>query len=148
MQIRKIISVLLCSSMLFAMAACNAKTEETTEPTSEVSESTEASSEETTTKSTQPTVTETTAVIEGLYDPSNPNAVNPVTGVQDMNPSCVGNRIIGVSVNNYYESFPQRGISNADAIFEFETEAGKTRFIALFADLDQCPEIGSMRSGR
>lgn len=148
MQIRKIISVLLCASMLFALAACNPKTEETAEATSEVSESTEASSEETTTKSTQPTVTETTAVIDGLYDPNNPNAVNPVTGVQDMNPLCVGNRIIGVSVNNYYESFPQRGISTADAIFEFETEAGKTRFVALFADLDQCPEIGSMRSGR
>ena len=148
MHKRRIISAMLGATMLFSLAACSSKTEETTELTT-TSETTAAPTTEEETTTTEEEVIETTVLeVSDLYDPSNPNAVNPVTGVQDMDPANVGKRIVGISVNNYYEALPQRGVSQADAIYEFETEAGKTRFVALFADVNKVPLIGSLRSAR
>lgn len=36
----------------------------------------------------------------------------------------------------------------ADVIYEYETESGQTRLLALFADITKVPEIGSIRSAR
>lgn len=36
----------------------------------------------------------------------------------------------------------------ADVIYEYETESGQTRLLAVFADIPQVPEIGSVRSAR
>ena len=146
MQKRKIVSALLGISMILSLTACSKTAVESTESAAPT-ESTAAPTETTATSETT-VVTETTAAIEGLYDPSNPYAINPITGVQDMDPNNVGYRIAAVSLNNYYESLPQKGVSTPDVIFEFETEASKTRFIALYADLNNCPLIGCLRSGR
>ncbi len=92
-------------------------------------------------------ITETTAAAETV-DPSNPNAINPLTGIQDMDPANVGKRSVSISINNHPEALPSRGISSADVIYEFETEGGQTRMLALFADVAKMPEVGSLRSAR
>ena len=83
-----------------------------------------------------------------MFDPSNPAALNPITGVQDMDASNVGRRSVAVVVNNCHAAMPQRGISQADAIYEYQTEGGQTRLLCLFADVNTIPEIGSLRSAR
>jgi hypothetical protein len=80
--------------------------------------------------------------------PSSPYAVNPFTGLYTMDPANVGKRSVTVSINNHPESLPSRGLSRADAIYEFETEGGQTRLLALYADAAKIPEVGSIRSAR
>ena len=95
------------------------------------------------------TAAETTAgVTAETADPSNPNAINPLTGIQDMDPANVGKRSVSVSINNHPSALPSRGIGSADVIYEFETEGGQTRMLALFADVAKMPEMGSLRSAR
>jgi hypothetical protein len=120
--------------------SCSGKTKETFQSDFQSSTTTAvtAESQDTTTSSTIET-TETT--INGM-------AVNPLTGIQDMDPLNVGKRSIAIVVNNHILSIPQRGISKADVIYEYETEGGQTRLLALFADITQVPEIGSLRSAR
>ena len=95
------------------------------------------------------TAAETTAgVTAETADPSNPNAINPLTGIQDMDPANIGKRSVSVSINNHPSALPSRGIGSADVIYEFETEGGQTRMLALFADVAKMPEMGSLRSAR
>lgn len=94
----------------------------------------------TTAESTEATAANTTS--------DSPYAVNPLTGVQDMDKTNVGKRSISVSINNHPEALPSRGVSSAEVIYEFETEGGQTRMLALFADVSKVPEIGSLRSAR
>lgn len=148
MKLKKLISLVLSASMLLALSACsNKETNETT-----VASTTQATTEATTTTvETEETTVETEPEIEivnGLYDPSNPLAVNPVSGLQDMDPANVGNRSVAIVINNHYEAQPQRGVSQADAIYEYETEGGQTRLLIVFADVNKVPEVGSLRSAR
>lgn len=142
MKNKKIIaSVLVLAISLTACVSC-AKKEDAEETF--VTKATE----ETTTATTEATTTTEAPVIDLLYDPNNPMAVNPVTGVQDMDPENEGNRSVAIVVNNCYAAMPQRGVSQADAIYEYETEGGQTRLLCLFADVNTVPEIGSLRSAR
>ncbi|MCQ2466224.1 MAG: DUF3048 domain-containing protein [Clostridia bacterium] len=149
MKLKRIFSLVLSASMLFAFAACSKETNETTVATTTAATTTAAT--ETSIEETETTVAETEPVIEdinGLYDPTNPLAVNPVTGLQDMDPANIGYRSIAIVINNKYEAQPQRGVSQADAIYEYETEGGQTRLLAVFADINTVPEVGSLRSAR
>lgn len=51
-------------------------------------------------------------------------------------------------VNNTKIATPQMGTSFADLIFETEIEGGVTRMLAVFTDVRQVPELGSLRSLR
>ena len=106
-------------------------------------ESEETTTAATTTLPTPTPVPETTAVTT-----ASPYAVNPFTGIQDMDPANVGKRSVTVSINNHLEALPSRGLSFADAVYEFETEGGQTRLLALYADIAKIPEVGSLRSAR
>lgn len=55
---------------------------------------------------------------------------------------------ISVMVENHWESRPPSGISQAGIVFEALTEAGITRFLALFDPGDEIAEIGPVRSAR
>jgi len=143
MKHKRLMSLLLIGSMVLS-TACNKEEETTTAaptaaPTETTTESTTESSEET---------SETTPPADGLIDPNNTNALNPITGIQDLNPEYVGKRGIAVVVNNCRAAMPQRGVSKADAIYEYETEGGITRLLCVFGDPHTCPEIGSLRSAR
>ena len=138
MKTRRIIATFLVFSLLLG-ASASKKKEKPSETTTELT-----TTEQTT---TQPTST-TVDTVNGLYDPSNPNALNPLTGLQLMDPENEGMRSVAIVINNCYNALPQRGISEADAIYEYETEGGQTRLLALFADVNTVPEVGSLRSAR
>lgn len=147
MKYKKSIALLTSFVLMFNMSACKDKeTEETVATT--LATTTAATTTEATTTTTEETTTTTTEIVGGLYDPTNPLAVNPVSGLQDMNPDNVGHRSVAIVVNNCYNAMSQRGISQADAIYEYETEGGQTRLLCVFADVNEVPEIGSLRSAR
>ena len=75
-------------------------------------------------------------------------AYNYLTGNDDMAADLVGRRPYAVSVNNILDCWPQYGLSQADIIYEIETEGGITRMMALFMDIRGVPLIGSIRSLR
>lgn len=143
MKTKKILSAVLILALAMPFAAC--KKEETPETTTTTTTTVMESdpSETTTTEAT--TTAETEPV---LYDPNISYGLNPITGVQDMDPENVGNKPITIVVNNVYAAMPQRGVSEADAIFEYETEGGISRLLCVFADVNTIPEIGSLRSAR
>ena len=149
MNFKKIMAAALVAAMTVPFGACSEKTEETEQIVFVTTEATTTATEATEAAPTEATAA-TTPVLsaDALYDPSNPLAVNPITGIQDMDPNNVGLRSVAVVVNNCHAAMPQRGISAADAIYEYQTEGGQTRLLAVFADVNTIPEIGSLRSAR
>ncbi|MCQ2515981.1 MAG: DUF3048 domain-containing protein [Saccharofermentans sp.] len=145
MNFKKIAAVTMTAAMTIPFAACS-KEEEVVEtiPTT-VATQTEAPVE--TEQQLAPIIAETTVATEATIDPSG-LALNPITGEFTMNPDNVGMRSVAVVVNNCHAAMPQRGISQADAIYEYQTEGGQTRLLCLFADVNTIPEIGSLRSAR
>lgn len=73
---------------------------------------------------------------------------NPLTGEHTTDSSILNKRPIAFMVNNIKQSLPQRGISNADIIYELPVEGAITRMMAVYSDIDNIPEIGSIRSAR
>ncbi len=59
-----------------------------------------------------------------------------------------GERITAVMVNNIQTCRPQRGLSQADILFEIKVEGGITRFMGLYADYSEIPDVGPIRSAR
>ena len=57
-------------------------------------------------------------------------------------------RATAVMINNLIDALPQYGISEADFIYEIETEGGITRLLALFSDFTDVGTIGPVRSSR
>ena len=57
-------------------------------------------------------------------------------------------RATAVMINNLIDALPQYGISEADIIYEIETEGGITRLLAIFSDLTDVGSIGPVRSAR
>jgi hypothetical protein len=76
-----------------------------------------------------------------------PADVNPLTGEKVADPTLLNRRPLAIKVSNYPpEVRPQRGLSQADLVFEHILE-GVTRLTAVF--YSQMPElVGSVRSGR
>ena len=78
---------------------------------------------------------------ENLYE-------NPLTGLRDLPAEAVGKRPVAVMINNHPNSYPQLNISQADVLFEVVVEHTLTRFMALFADYQNVPDLCSVRSYR
>lgn len=57
-------------------------------------------------------------------------------------------RPVSVVINNLKKCLPQYGISDADMMYEVETEGGITRFLAIYSDLSDVKKIGPVRSLR
>jgi len=75
-------------------------------------------------------------------------AVNPLTGVQDMDKANIGKRSIAVMISNIKPATPQAGITECDIIYELEVEGGITRMMGMFADVNKIPTLGPIRSAR
>ena len=78
---------------------------------------------------------------------------NPLNGEEQELDYPWGQRPVAVMVNNIMANsvqtaWPQRGLSDADIIFEMETEGGITRYMAIFRDYDSMPVVGPIRSAR
>lgn len=57
-------------------------------------------------------------------------------------------RAVAVVVNNIKQAQPQCGVSQADILYEIETEGFITRMMAVFTDLSNVKGIGPIRSAR
>lgn len=77
-----------------------------------------------------------------------PYNINLLTGLADLTEEAIGMRPVAVMVSNVKDAMPQYGISEADIIFEIPVEGGLTRFMALYGDYTQVPDICSIRSCR
>ncbi|SHH49495.1 Protein of unknown function [Sporobacter termitidis DSM 10068] len=73
--------------------------------------------------------------------------VDPLTGLP-ADASVISNRPYAIMINNLSTAQPQLGISKADIIYEILVEGGITRMMAIFQDVSQAGEIGSIRSAR
>jgi len=98
-----------------------------------------------------PTLTPTATPVyppEG-YGPTNfPTDVDPLTGLKVADPALLERRPLAIKISNLPRSVrPQWGLSLADMVYEYYTEEGTTRFIALFYGND-ASRVGPIRSAR
>ncbi len=97
----------------------------------------------------EPTFTSTPDYpVEGIGPLDYPTNVNPLTGLEVADPGILTQRVAAVKIENLpREHRPQSGLSAADIVYEYYTEFGSTRFIALYHG--QTPEkVGPVRSAR
>lgn len=100
------------------------------------------------TTTTNGTSEETTAApTEGTTEPTEPPIPrNPLNG--EVLESAYLGRPTAVVISNESACLPQHGISQADFMFELETEGGTTRLLAVFSDVSPVEHLGPIRSAR
>lgn len=77
-------------------------------------------------------------------------ALNPLTGLYDLDFDAVNNRPVAVMVNNMVGSAQsvQTGLDQADIVYEAYAEGGITRLLAVYKDISKVDNIGTIRSAR
>ena len=76
-------------------------------------------------------------------------ALNPLTGIKDLDIGKEKNRPVAVMVNNISVAQPvQTGIGKADIVYETAVEGGITRLMAVYQDISKVKKIGTVRSAR
>lgn len=128
-------SVCLALALCLLLCGCAGKAEETTAATT-VDTTPETTAEPTTEATTLPPETTEPPVI---YRHSLNGQIldEPWTG-----------KATAIVINNIRAALPQFGISQADIIYELETESGITRLLAVYSDLANVGSIGPVRSAR
>ncbi len=85
---------------------------------------------------------------EGYGTQQFPADVDPLTGLTVADPALLDRRPMAIKISNAPRSIrPQWGLNLADLVFDYYTEAGESRFIALFYGQD-ASMVGPIRSGR
>ena len=140
----RFVAILLVAFIILGLTSSCAEKDESVDSAPQITDSFPSSD---TVAPAEPIIESTTSTSAAV--PSEPvDAINPLTGIADMRIENVGMRSVGIVVNNHIASIPQRGLHRADVIYEYETEGGQTRLLAMFADISTVPEIGSLRSAR
>lgn len=86
--------------------------------------------------------------IEGLGPDNFPKDVNPLTGLKVLDPTLLERRPLMIKVSNLPRYVrPQWGLNLADHVYEYYTEYGTTRFIAIYLGQD-ASQVGPIRSAR
>lgn len=90
------------------------------------------------------------AIIEETTELTTVNncVINPLTGEKTMDEAAVGKRPMAVVVQNSESARPQWGMCSPDIIIEGIAEAGITRMLWLYSDVNKIPKVGSIRSAR
>lgn len=127
---KKLLAAVLCAAMLLALTACGENPSTLPTPDAEDAPSPSAS-----------------AAPEPSPSPTPAPFTNPLTG-EAVEEDISMNRPFGVMINNLPPSLPQRGISNAEILYEIPAEGGVTRMLALFTDISDIESIGTVRSIR
>lgn len=73
---------------------------------------------------------------------------SPFTGEAGYDESLLLKRPAVVMLSNIYPALPQKGISEADIIYQLPVEGAITRLMAVFSDYESLPDVGSVRSAR
>ncbi|MBR5474567.1 MAG: DUF3048 domain-containing protein, partial [Lachnospiraceae bacterium] len=140
----KQIAAIMMLALAFLFTGCNEKTEETqVHTTREMTEETIV--EETTQFLTteEETEEETTQVPNPHENEMQSNLNGAWVSVEEGR-----KRPVAVMMNNIKASTPQSHIAQADVVYEAPVEGGITRFMALFSDVSELGDIGSVRSAR
>lgn len=95
-----------------------------------------------------PTESEKLALTASSFDEKTGKYLNPLTGEFTLNKSAYGKRPYAVMISNIKDALPQWGVSEIDIAYEFLAEGGITRIVALFADGEDMPKVGPVRSAR
>ena len=125
----------LLLALCLILCGCGKKTPDETTAATTQAPTTEAPTTEAPT--TEAPTTEATEPI---------NLIHPLTGEQLDEPFT--GRPVASTLNNAVSAMPQHGISEADWVFEVETEGGITRCLGIFTDLENIGTIGPVRSAR
>ncbi len=72
--------------------------------------------------------------------------INPLTGLAPIEGQAEGTRPIALMINNNPKAVPQTGIAAADVIYEMETLAGYTNYMALYSDPNAIVAAGPITS--
>ncbi len=76
-------------------------------------------------------------------------ALNPLTGIYDLEPSSINNRPVAIMINNVkVAQSVQTGLDQADIVYEAYAEGGVTRLLAVYKDIKKADTIGTIRSAR
>lgn len=107
------------------------------------STSSSSSSSSSSTSQTTSSTTGTTPIIpSGTY-------VNPLTGLKTLNFDPSVTRPVAIVVDNISNAYAtQKGLSQADIIYETLVAPGITRYLAVIQDYENATEICNIRSGR
>jgi len=83
------------------------------------------------------------------YGPADfPAGIDPLTGLPVADPSLLDRRPLAIKISNLPRDVrPQWGLNLADLVFDYYTEAGGTRFIAVYLGQD-AGMVGPIRSAR
>lgn len=97
----------------------------------------------------QPDVTaESTATPAPTKDPHEGKVQSSING-KWVKPSVENKRPFAIMINNIeYAFLHQSGVSKADVVYEALAEGGITRMMAIYQDVSDIKEIGSVRSAR
>ena len=145
-KLQSLLVFLLVILSAFTIASCGKKPNETASNSIVESSATIPETLQETTVPAETTVLETRPTKSEIGE--NGLAYNPLTGEYSTSIDNIGKRSVSIVVNNHQSALPQRGLSAAEIIYEYETEGGQTRLLALFTDISTVPEIGSIRSAR
>ena len=142
MKLKKVMLLTAAFMLAASMTACSKKQD--TQPSQNETSQTEDSSEG------KQEVDEGAAVQGSAVEPQEeiPANQNLLTGVPDLTDGAIGKRPVAVMVNNVSYAMPQYGVGQADIIFEIPVEGDATRFMALYGDYTQVPQICPIRSCR
>ena len=142
MKLKKVMLLTAAFMLAASMTACSQKQD--TQPSQNETSQTEDSSEG------KQEVDEGAAVQGSAVEPQEeiPANQNLLTGVPDLTDGAIGKRPVAVMVNNVSHAMPQYGVGQADIIVEIPVEGDATRFMALYGDYTQVPQICPIRSCR
>lgn len=129
-RLKKTGIILLVFLVLFSIAGCKKKAEETEKPA-------------------KPAKTEDKKP-EKKEEPAEqiPANQNLLTGLGDLSDGAIGKRPVAVMVNNVQDALPQYGVAEADIIYEIPVEGDVTRFMAIYGDYAAIPQVCAVRSCR
>ncbi len=90
----------------------------------------------------------TTSSTDGGEELEN-GVLNPLTGLKDLMPEDANLRPVAVMINNLSSAQKvQTGLNLADIVYETEVEGGITRLLALYKDVKNVKQLGTVRSAR
>lgn len=142
MKFKKVMLITAAFVLAGSMAACSHK-DDTQQSKNETAQTENSSQEET--GDEQGAAVQGSAVEPQEEIPANQNLL---TGVPDLTDGAIGKRPVAVMVNNVSYAMPQYGVGQADIIFEIPVEGDATRFMAMYGDYTQVPQICPIRSCR
>lgn len=141
MKFKKVMLITAAFVLAGSMAACSHKddTQQSQNETAQTENSSQGETED-----------DQGAVQGSAVEPQEeiPANQNLLTGVPDLTDGAIGKRPVAVMVNNVSYAMPQYGVGQADIIFEIPVEGDATRFMALYGDYTQVPQICPIRSCR